>query len=118
MKRLLFPTAAAAAFVLTASPVAAQTPHGHGLTKPFAVDCPSLGGAVLMVEPPGNAPSHWTIDGRHLIVIDLTITSTEGSFSKRFGEKRGLDTVVCTAVHGQAEHVDVTFGVVPEGSER
>lgn len=121
MKRLVFSTTvAAAAIVLAASPALAQLPAGKGLTDPFPVECPDLGGTVLMVEPPGYAPSHWTVDGDHLVITQLAIAGPEGTFEQTFGEKRGLDTIVCTATHetpSGVEHATVTFGILP-GADR
>ena len=121
MKRVMFSTTAAAvAVMISASAAAAQTPPGNGLTAPFPVVCPDLGGTILMIEPPGYAPSHWTVDGRHLVITLLQITGPHGTFEQGFGEKRGLDTTICTATHetpNGVEYATVTFGLLP-GADR
>ena len=117
MRILVASTALVAVTALTAVPAAAQTPPGHGLTGPFTVTCPALGGDVQMTEPPGLAPSHWVVDGPHLVVQSIVITSDGGTLSENYGQKMGLPLIACTATHfdtdGTEYHAAVTFAVLP-----
>jgi hypothetical protein len=109
------------AALASAGPATAATPSGHGLSQPFPVTCPDLGGTVLVIDPGSySGTSRWIVDGAHFVLTEIHISGDHGTFDKTYGVKAGMATTTCTVTHtapdGGIDHAVAVFGLVPSAS--
>ena len=114
MKRLLALVAfTAAAVALPASPAVADAPPGQGL-ETFTVECAE--GTITVVGTPGDSASRW-VDDQHMVLLSITFSTDDGTFTKTYGQKTGLATNAfsCTVSEPEGTATVVRAPVPPEG---
>jgi hypothetical protein len=104
-----------------ASPASAAAPPGNGLVEFGTFNCEGLGDVDLVGPRGPKAASVFTTAGEHLNLLSLEISGTDFDgnpvdFSKTYGKKSGLTTLMCTQHFEEGlANLDVTsvVGLVP-----
>jgi hypothetical protein len=112
--RLVLGTVAVGVAMLTASPATAHAPPGQGLVRQ-SITCTS-GQTFAIVETRGGGATVF-VDGQHTVLLSVSFSGPQGTFTKTFGEKAGLTTttLTCTFVEDGVTISAAVVVVPPQG---